>query len=86
MKTNWTNKTKNPEAVNRSLLAAIGDSLSLKTSRLNSQDLCAYAQRTTGLQDFGDPPIEPALSVLVNSLENEGDLHPVGRLVMRIHL
>jgi insertion element IS1 protein InsB len=27
--------------------------------------------RRTGLEDFGDPPIEPALSILVNSLELE---------------
>jgi hypothetical protein len=38
------------------------------------------------LEDFGDPPIEPALTVLVNSLETEADLHPHGRFLMRVHL
>ena len=31
---------------------------------------------------FGDPPIEPALTILVNSLETEADLHPHGRFLM----
>jgi hypothetical protein len=38
------------------------------------------------LEDFGDPPIDPALSVLVNSLELESDLHPLGQFLMRVHL
>jgi len=38
------------------------------------------------LEDFGDPPIEPALSILVNSLELQADLHPLGRFLMRVHL
>jgi hypothetical protein len=40
----------------------------------------------TGLEDFGAPPIEQALSVLVESLEREANLHPVGRFLMRTHL
>jgi hypothetical protein len=38
------------------------------------------------LKDLGDPPVEPALSILVNSLEHQADLHPLGRFLMRIHL
>jgi LPS sulfotransferase NodH len=38
------------------------------------------------LEDFGDPPIELALTVLANSLETEADLHPLGRFFMRVHL
>jgi Sulfotransferase family len=38
------------------------------------------------LTDFGDPPIETALSTLVNSLELEADLHPLGRFLMWFHL
>jgi hypothetical protein len=38
------------------------------------------------LDDFGDPPIEPAFSILVNSLEHQADLHPLGRFLMRVHL
>jgi hypothetical protein len=48
--------------------------------------LRAEAMRRSGLEDFGDPPIEPALSILVNSLELEADLHPLGRFLLRVHL
>jgi hypothetical protein len=44
------------------------------------------AQRQTARHDFGDPPIEPALSTLCNSLEQEASLHALGRFLMRIHL
>jgi len=53
---------------------------------LDSTKLCAEARRRTGLEDFSGPPLEPALSVLVESLENEANLHPLGRFLMRIHL
>jgi hypothetical protein len=51
--------------------------LSRRLWLLQNQALCAEARRGTGLEDFGDPPIEPALSILVNSLELEADLHPL---------
>ncbi len=54
--------------------------------RLDSAQLCARARRKTGLNDFGAPSVEPALSILANSLETEADLHPLGRLLIRIHL
>src|SRR5581483_2245969 len=57
-----------------------------KASRLDCEQLCEEARRTTGLDDFGDPPLEPALRVLVASLENEAELHPLGRLLMKFHL
>jgi LPS sulfotransferase NodH len=50
------------------------------------EDLCAKARRSTGLEDFGPPPIERALSVLADSLEREATLHRVGRFLMRTHL
>ncbi len=62
------------------------DKLSRRFSPLDSRELCAQAQRRTGLQDFGEPSVEPALSVLAASLEREANLHPLGRLLMRIHL
>ena len=65
---------------------SIGDHLSRQLWSLQSRALCEEARRRTGLRDFGDPPIEPALSILVNSLEIEADLHPVGRFLMRAHL
>jgi hypothetical protein len=65
---------------------SIGDTLSRKLWRLESAGLCAAARRRTGLEHFGDPPLEPALSILVNSMEAEANLHPLGRFLMRIHL
>ncbi len=60
--------------------------LSRRLSPLATDALCATARRHVGLQDFGDPPVEPALSALVSSLENEANLHPLGRFLMRTHL
>jgi LPS sulfotransferase NodH len=54
--------------------------------RLNSDTLCAEARRRTRLEDFGDPSLDPALTILVNSLERETELHPLGRFLMRVHL
>ena len=82
-----TNKLiRHREARNRPFLAALGDNLSRRAWFLNSEELCTEARRRTGLSDFGDPPIEPALTVLVNSLESEANLHPLGRLLIRMHL
>src|SRR5689334_9245690 len=53
---------------------------------LHSEELCRAASRKTGLDDFGSPEIEPALSVLLKSLSEEADLHPLGRFLMRVHL
>jgi hypothetical protein len=64
----------------------LGHSISRRLWLLESDSLCAEARRRTRLEDFGDPPIEPALTILVNSLETEADLHPHGRLLMRVHL
>jgi hypothetical protein len=53
---------------------------------LESNALCERARKQTGLEDFGDPPIDPALSILTRSLEREADLHPVGRFLIHGHL
>ena len=65
---------------------SLGDGLSRRLWLLQSEALRAEARRRTGLEDFGDPPIEPALSILANSLELQADLHPVGRFLMWVHL
>src|SRR6478672_1805029 len=73
----------------RDLLASrrsLGDRLSRRLWFLESDALRAEVQRATGLEDFGAPAIEPALTILVNSLEFEADLHPQGRFFMRVHL
>jgi len=64
----------------------LGDAVSRRLWPLESEALCARAERRTGLTDFGDPPVEAALSVLATSLENEADLHPLGRFLMHGHL
>src|SRR5262245_15252497 len=65
---------------------AWGDDISRKLWFLDSGALAADARGRTRLEDFGDPPIDLALTVLVKRLELEADLHPLGRLFMRIHL
>jgi LPS sulfotransferase NodH len=65
---------------------AWGDDISRKLWFLDSAALSADARRRTRLEDFGDPPLDPALTVLVKGLELEADLHPLGRLFMRMHL
>ena len=57
----------------------LGHDISRKLWVLKSSSLCAEARRRTRLEDFGDPPIEPALTILVNSLETEADPSPSRR-------
>jgi len=70
----------------RSSRNTFSDTVSQRLWPLENQALCAEARRRTGLEDFGDPPIGPALSMLVHSLEHEANLHPVGRFLMQSHL
>jgi hypothetical protein len=64
----------------------LGDGLSRQLWLLQSDALAAEARRRTGLEDFGEPPIEPVLSILANSLELQADLHPLGRFLMSMHV
>jgi LPS sulfotransferase NodH len=54
--------------------------------RLNSDTLSAEARRRSRLEDFGDPSLHPALTILVKSLEREAGLHLLGRFLVLIHL
>jgi hypothetical protein len=65
---------------------SLGDRLSRRLWSLQSETPGEEARRRTGLRDFGGPPIEPALSILANSLEVEADLHPFGRFLIWAHL
>lgn len=69
-----------------SLPSAFGKAACRWLLPLDRAALCAEARRRTGLEEFGDPPVEPGLSVLLASLDEEANLHPLGRLLMRIHL
>lgn len=53
---------------------------------LQGDQLCREVRRKTGLDDFGAPRLEPALSILLRSLEEEADLHALGRFLIRVHL
>jgi hypothetical protein len=75
-------KTRDNNKMNNSF----GDRISRKAWRLESQGLRDQATRRTGLNDFGEPAIEPALTILTTSLEDEANLRPLGRLLIRIHL
>ncbi len=66
--------------------SGFGERASQRLWSLESTRLCANARRRTGLEDFGEPPVEPALTKLVESLEHDAELRPLGRLLMWIHL
>jgi hypothetical protein len=53
---------------------------------LEVEGLCARARKRAGLLDFGDPQVEEPLSILLECLEREAGLHPLGRFLMREHL
>src|SRR5436190_635263 len=63
-----------------------GGSLSRRLWLLESARLCEEARKRTGLREFGEPRIEPVLSVLTKSLEEEAGLHSLGRFLMHVHL
>ena len=65
---------------------AFGDRISRRLWSCDVEKLCAKARRSTGLEDFGDPPLVPAFTVLAGSLEREANLHPLGRFLMESHL
>jgi len=64
----------------------IGKTLGQRLLPLNEERLCEQAQKRARLEDFGDPPVKPALRALVQSLETQADLHPIGRFLMDGHL
>src|SRR5215467_9606145 len=72
--------------IKRSMWSGAAGAASRRLWFLDAAGLCAKAAARTGLEDFGEPGVEPALSVLAESLEAEAELRPLGRLLMRIHL
>lgn len=74
------------EAEVKTAKKSFADGVSEKLWPLDADALCAQARRQTGLDDFGDPPLQEPLTRLVNSLEGETDLHPLGRFLMCEHL
>lgn len=87
MNTNREKKAeRDMESSDRPVAGTFAYRLSEKTWRLDSGELQARARRKTGLEDFGSPPIDPALAILTKSLDAEADLHPLGRFLMKCHL
>ena len=57
-----------------------------RSCSLDPIELCDWAQRKTGLEDFGDSSFLAALAILTESMEDEADLHPFGRFLARMHI
>ena len=53
---------------------------------LDAQALIARARKKAGLVDFGPPEVEGPLTRMVEAIEAEADLHPVGRFITRERL
>lgn len=53
---------------------------------LNVEKLIANARRKTGLQDFGDEGFREPLTVLVNAINREAQLTPLGKLIQKNRL
>lgn len=53
---------------------------------LGADELCATAQRETGLKEFGDPRFFAPMQRLVCSLEQEAGLNPLGRYLARLSI
>jgi len=66
----------------------VGSALAALGARpdLSAESLLRSARRRTGLEDFGDPSFREPLEVLVDSVEREAGLTPVGRLITRERL
>jgi hypothetical protein len=80
------NGSMNGCAGRASLCSRWSHTASAKLWRLDAGTLCDAARRRTGLTDFKDPALEWHLTILAKSIESEGDLHPLGRLLAWIHL
>src|SRR5262245_15197680 len=65
---------------------SFGEKLSRRLWPLDFNKLRAQAVRRTGVQDFDSPALAPALPILLDSLDQEAGLHPLGRFLMRTHL
>jgi hypothetical protein len=53
---------------------------------LSADGLLASARRRAGLHDFGGPPFDEVFERLIEAIEGEAALHPLGRLMVRENL
>jgi hypothetical protein len=70
-------------AINRAM--SIGARLGGKIA-LDPGSLMAAAEEATGLLDFGEPSFREPLTMLVDAIEREAKLHPLGRAITRTRL
>lgn len=61
------------------LLAQLLVAARLPIMRLDEQSVCESATKQTGLTDFGDPYYRQGLLQLLESVEKDANLHPLGR-------
>jgi hypothetical protein len=54
----------------------------LKNMRLDEQAVCEAAMEQTGLTDFGNPYFRQGLLRLLESAEEDANLHPLGRFIV----
>jgi LPS sulfotransferase NodH len=67
-------------------VSAFWSSIKQTLAPLNFDDLIAQAIHRTHLEDFGDPPYEDALRVLINACNYEANLSLFGQFVVHHHL
>ena len=76
----------NPAALRTNRLTSLADKVSRGLWYLDFEELCNQTRRRTGLEDFGGPSLTPALPILLEGLEREAGLRPLGRFLMRMHV
>jgi hypothetical protein len=60
-------------------------SIKQRLASLDREDIITTAKKRTGLSDFGDPPCEEALQVLVSSCNSEANLNLFGQFAAHEH-
>lgn len=79
---NYLPRVRFPVRTVNALLGRL-QSAGIARADLDPERLIDQACSDTGLEDFGGGPFRPALEVLVNALESEARLTPLGRFVTR---
>lgn len=85
MLTNLPNATDYHRPWMRAINQGVGflNALGLPKTRIEELRLLESARKRTGLRDFGDLSFLPRLRLLIDALNNEADLNPIGRLMQR---
>ena len=60
--------------------------VNLAKTRLDEDSLLSAARQQTGLEEFGDERFLEPMRLLLNSLENEAELNPLGRFMNRMSI